>query len=154
NAIEHLGEVDLGQRALTLVDAVDLTITGTVAAGSVTIAAPALTLAGGAITTVGVQVYHGAMTLGAATTLASQYGGITLDGALDLGAFDLHEQTAGVSLFADAISGSGRLFLEGGGTTMLRAINSYTGETLVAAGTLLVDGSITGLTTVAGGGTL
>ena len=154
NQIHKLGKVDLDHGALTLADTVDLTIADAVTAGSVIIMAPTLTVTGGAITSFDAQTFHGAMTLGAATTLESKGGGVVLGGTLDLGSFDLHVNAAGASLFVDPISGSGRFFQEGGGTTTLRASNSYTGATLVVDGTLLVDGSITGLTAVVGSGTL
>lgn len=44
--------------------------------------------------------------------------------------------------FPSAISGTGRLIQQGNGTLILNTANTYTGETVVAAGTLIVDGSI------------
>jgi autotransporter-associated beta strand protein len=156
NQIHTLGAVDLDQGRFTLTDAIDLTISGAVTAGIVTITAPTLTLTAGAITSFGAQSYHGAMTLGATTELASKFSGISLDGALDLGASDLHVNAAGASAFSGVISGSGGLFQDGSGTTTLSAMNSYTGVTVAAAGTLMIDGSIaaSGQTTVQSGATL
>ena len=156
NAIDKLGTVALGSGALTLVDANALTLTSAVTAGALTLTAPALTLAGGTVTTTGAQTYHGAMTLGAATALVSTGGGITGDGAINLGVHDLTVNAAGAGLISGAISGSGRFIKAGGGTTTLSGNDTYTGATLVNAGTLLVDGSIAAsvVTTVAGGATL
>jgi fibronectin-binding autotransporter adhesin len=155
NTITNLGSVDLASGALTLVDAVGLTMTGTVTAGALTLTAPTLTLAGGAITTVGAQTYHGAVTLGAATTLTSHNGGITVDSALDNGGFDLTVSVTGAGTFAGVIAGSGNFIKDGAGRLTLVDTETYTGATTIAGGTLLVDGALaSAITTVANGGTL
>jgi autotransporter-associated beta strand protein len=59
-----------------------------------------------------------------------------------------------------AISGSGRVIKDGLGTLTLSAVNTYTGATLVSAGTLYVSGSlvsdvtVSDTATLAGGGTV
>jgi len=56
---------------------------------------------------------------------------------------------------SNAISGNGTLNQRGAGTTILSASNTYTGATTVAAGKLVVDGSIAAsAVTVQSGGTL
>ena len=50
--------------------------------------------------------------------------------------------------FAGAISGPGSLVQAGRGTTILAGANTYTGSTIVNAGTLEVDGSINGTSSV------
>jgi len=57
-------------------------------------------------------------------------------------------------LIGSVISGSGDLTQVGSGTLTLSGTNTYTGDTLVQAGTLIITGSTTSNTTVASGGTL
>ncbi|WP_206185545.1 autotransporter-associated beta strand repeat-containing protein, partial [Sphingosinicella sp. CPCC 101087] len=57
-------------------------------------------------------------------------------------------------VFAGLISGSGSVDQAGAGTTILTGDNSYKGETIVSAGTLLIEGdqsAVTGLTLVRAG---
>jgi fibronectin-binding autotransporter adhesin len=61
---------------------------------------------------------------------------------------------SGTLVVPNDIGGSGALAQVGPGTTVLTGNNSYSGGTTVAAGTLVVDGSIGGHTNVNAGGTL
>jgi autotransporter-associated beta strand protein len=56
--------------------------------------------------------------------------------------------------YRGALSGGGSLIKTGSGTLNLAGTNTYTGNTTVSAGTLLVDGSTTSPTTVNSGATL
>jgi fibronectin-binding autotransporter adhesin len=155
NNIFHLGTVDLGSGALTLVDGTGLVVDGTVTAGSLVISDSfGLLLQGGSITTTGAQSYHGPITLGAAATLSADT--ISFDQTLDTNGFDLTASLASASTFDHVMTGAGRFTKAGAGTLMLTALDSYTGATDVLAGTLLVDGSIASSTQtkVANGATL
>ena len=71
------------------------------------------------------------------------------------GALNIVEASADVTL-AKVVSGSGNLSKRGDGTLRLDAQNTYTGDTTVEAGTMLVNGSIaaSGVTAVLGGASL
>ncbi len=56
--------------------------------------------------------------------------------------------------FGHVLSGSGTLIKQSAGTLIVTGTNTFTGSTQVAAGTLQVDGTLPGTTTVAGGGIL
>ncbi|WIG55203.1 MAG: putative serine protease [Rhodanobacteraceae bacterium] len=58
------------------------------------------------------------------------------------------------SVFANDISGSGGLKVNGTGTLTLSGVDTYMGSTEIASGALAVTGSITSATTVDAGGTL
>jgi hypothetical protein len=74
NAISNLGSVDLGSGALTLVDSVDLTLTGSLGVGLVDLTAPSVTLASGS---------HLVIELGG--TVPGQYDQVHVHGTVDLG---------------------------------------------------------------------
>jgi len=89
---------------------------------------------GGAITTTGIQTYTGAVTLGAATTLAStNTGDIDFQNTLD-GAFTLTVNTAGATIFGGAV----------GNSTELVSL------TTDSAGTVQINGGIVKTSGVAG----
>ncbi|MFM8495357.1 MAG: beta strand repeat-containing protein [Planctomycetia bacterium] len=104
-------------------------------AGSVAIAAP------------------GTLSLGGSQTVAS----VTGSGAIQLG---VHTLTTGStsSVFAGRISGRGGLTKAGPGTFTLTGSNSFTGDTFVNAGTLVIDSTTAldpfAIVTTAAGGTL
>ena len=83
---------------------------------------------------------------------------VTLSGAFDLDAHRLFLRGRGTGTISGDISGSGGLSkIDNPGTWILSGDNSYTGETIVSAGTLLVNGdnsAATGAVTVAAGATL
>lgn len=113
-----------------------------------------LTIAGGTEILTGANVYTGATTinagatlqLGAAGTSGSVAGAIVDNGTLIINRTD-------VFTLGNTISGGGVVLQNGTGTTILTAVNGYTGATTVNAGTLDVEGSIalSTLTTVNAG---
>jgi filamentous hemagglutinin family protein len=93
-------------------------------------ALPAASLAGGA-------------TL--AMTGDQSFGSLDGSGTLNLAGFTLSTGSGGDSLFAGVIAGSGSLVKQGGSTFTLTGSSTYTGSTLVLAGTLaLGNGGTTG----------
>ena len=73
---------------------------------------------------------------------------------VDLGAAELTISGSGSSSFDGVISGSGGLRKAGGGTFTLGGANTYTGPTVVEAGTLVTENAITSNVTVKSGATL
>lgn len=94
-----------------------------------------LTLTGANTYTGGTTVNGGALQIGAGGTNGSVTGNIADNGQL------IFDRSDAVS-FGGVISGTGTFAQMGGGTTILTAMNTYTGATTVMAGTLQVDGSI------------
>ena len=96
----------------------------------------------------GTTVSAGALQLGNGGTTGSITGAVVDNGTF---VFDRSKSYT----FSGIISGSGGVTQSGPGTTILSAAESYTGPTTVSAGTLLVNGSITGgATSVGTGGTI
>ena len=106
--------------------------------------AGAATIAGtGPITFTGANTYAGATTVNAGATLNLGAGGATgsVAGAIaDNGVLNLNH--GGALVLSQGISGSGALNQVGTGTTVLNAVNPFSGPTTVSAGALEVgDGS-------------
>ena len=81
--------------------------------------------------------------LTAPVTLNAGTGGLTLGQTVTNGGNLLTITDGGsATTISGAVSGSGGLTMSGSGTTMLLGVNTYTGNTSVSNGTLLVDGSI------------
>ncbi|MEM5439960.1 autotransporter outer membrane beta-barrel domain-containing protein [Paraburkholderia diazotrophica] len=98
----------------------------------------------------GTTISAGTLQLGNGGTSGSITGNVVDNATL---AFDRSDTYT----FGGVVSGSGALNQTGGGTTILRGANSYTGATNVASGTLIVDGNqsaAAGLTSVQGGGAI
>ncbi|ESZ15743.1 phosphomannomutase [Mesorhizobium sp. L2C085B000] len=98
----------------------------------------------------GTTISAGTLQLGNGGSAGSFTGDVTDNGTL---AFNRSDNFT----FGGTISGAGGLRQFGSGTTILTANNTYTGNTVVDGGTLLVDGdqsAATGLTAVNAGGTL
>jgi autotransporter-associated beta strand protein len=75
-------------------------------------------------------------------------------GTLALGSGTLTLGDANSASSAAVITGTGGLVKQGSGTLSLLGVNTYTGPTMVAAGRLAVNGSITSDVTVGSGGNL
>ena len=109
----------------------------------------------GNLTLTGANSYEGGTTVSNGTLTgdtSSLQGNVSLAGSTSL----VFEQAAD-GTFAGAISGAGALRKRGAGSVRLTGANSYTGDTDVDEGTLVVDDTSlpdTGTTTVAGGATL
>ena len=119
-----------------------------------------LTVAGAASYTGGTTIFGGIMVLGNGGASGSIVGNVAFcanasDPSCDpstnkLLAFNRSD----VSTFGGSITGPGQVFQVGSGTTILSGASTYTGPTLVDAGTLVVTGSITSQVTVNSGGVL
>lgn len=128
---------------LTLQAIGDVTITGSIDGGGV------MNTAGGATPGTITKNGNGTLYLSGAATYAAPL--TMIGGTLNF------SQPAGVSAtFSSVISGSRPVVKSGGGVVTLSSSNTYSGETDVNAGTLLVTGSLSGsgLTVVNSGGTL
>ena len=93
----------------------------------------------------GANTYNGGTTISAGTLQLGNGGttGSIVGNVLDNGAFAINHSDA--FAFGNVISGSGAFLQIGTGTTTLTGANTYTGPTIVAAGTLAISatGSIT-----------
>lgn len=132
-SLDGSGHVALGQQSLTLAQA-----SGNF--GGVIAGAGGLVLRSGTEVLTGANTYTGATTIAKGATLQIGNGGttgaiagnVTNDGTL---AFARSDDTT----FAGVIAGSGSLVQNGSGTLALTGANSYSGGTLVQAGTLKGD---------------
>ncbi|CAB3778656.1 autotransporter-associated beta strand repeat-containing protein [Pararobbsia alpina] len=124
----------------TLVDGGTLSarVVNALSAHSTIVLAPAATLA-----------VHGDQTIGALTGSADGSGAVLLDAAtLSVGA------NGQASLFSGAIAGTGGLVKTGPSLLVLTGANTYQGGTSVAAGELMVNGSLDSSVNVGSGTTL
>lgn len=105
-----------------------------------------LAVNGGEVTLTGGTVVQSGLvpSIGSAGTLGLgqniRFAGLTGSGTLDTGGKILTISSASNSAFAGSIVGSGRLTKAGTGTFTLSGTNTYTGNTNVNAGTLLLSG--------------
>jgi autotransporter-associated beta strand protein len=104
-----------------------------------------LTLTGANTYSGGTTISSGVLRLGNGGTTGSIVGNVTDNGLL---AFDRSDSVT----FAGVISGTGDVVQIGTGTVTLPRTNTYTGTTLVNAGSLIVDGSIASAQTVVNSG--
>ena len=136
----------------TTVDAGTLDVSGRIASNVVTINGGSLVVQGGALPATA------AVTLGAPGTLAlggpQTIGSLAGAGTVTLGTHTLTTGDAGSSNFSGVLSGAGGLTKLGTGTFSLSGANTYAGLTSVEAGTLVVDGTLRGATTVRSGARL
>ncbi|WP_441241183.1 autotransporter outer membrane beta-barrel domain-containing protein [Tardiphaga sp. 768_D3_N2_1] len=149
-------------RLVTAMDSTTSTFAGTIkdgAAGKVEVWIGGFGSTGTAIFT-GTNTYTGGTTICDCVTLQLGNGGTTgsIIGDVDNGGTLIFNRS-NTYTFAGVISdslGTGKLIQAGQGNTILTGLNTYTGETIVNAGKLSVNGSIapSSLTTVNSGGTL
>jgi fibronectin-binding autotransporter adhesin len=93
------------------------------------------------------------LALGADQAIASLTGASTSSVNLASNLLTIGAST-GTTNFAGVISGSGSLVKDSASTQVLSGVNTYTGSTSVNAGTLIVNGTIAGATSVGVNGTL
>ena len=115
--------------------------------GNVAVGTEALTLNGAGVASDGAfrnisgnNSFAGPITLGSASTIASDSGTLTLNGNINNGGFLVTESGAGNVTITSVISGNGGLTKTGTGTLTLSgaASNTYTGPTTVNQGTLIL----------------
>ena len=113
-------------------------------------------------TTAGLAILSGANTYGGGTTISAgtlQVGNGGNNGTLGMGGVTnnatlvFSRSDTGLNL-SQVISGSGNLYQNGSGTTVLSGSNTYTGLTTVNAGGLVVNGSLVSSTVNINAGTL
>lgn len=144
------GRVTLADGTGLAVDRSDTFLLGAdvAGAGALIQAGTGTTVLDGNLThTGGTTIAAGALRLGNGGTSGSVLGDIDNDGTLELNRSDDFT-------LANAVRGSGGLVQMGAGSLRIADDQAYTGATRLAAGTLLVDGSIRSDTAVAGGATL
>ncbi|VEE14175.1 Pyrrolo-quinoline quinone [Ectopseudomonas mendocina] len=142
-----LSGVISGGNNLTKTGASTLTLTGNnTYSGSTSVNTGTLSIANDA------NLGAGSLNLANGTTLQIT-GSTTIDNALALTGVATINAGAAATL-SGVISGSGSLTKSGSGSLTLSASNTNLGNTTVAAGTLVVDGSTNNATTVASGATL
>lgn len=93
----------------------------------------------------GTTITQGTLQLGAGGTSGSIVGNVTNNGTLAFNRSDL-------VTFAGIISGTGAVTQDGSGTTVLTAVNTYTGATNVTAGTLAIGDAANRSAALAGAG--
>ena len=133
------GAVSLSANRVVTVSAGTLTEGGVISGGY------ALTKAGaGRLTLLGANTYTGATTISAGTLQIGDggaNGSLSSLGALTNNAtlvFNLSTMLTQGTDFASAITGTGALLQLGSGTLILSGVNTYTGATLISAGTLQI----------------
>ena len=119
-----------------------------------------LTIAGDATYTGGTTINGGALVLGNGGTSGSVIGNITFcsnaaDPTCDTSTSKvLAFNRSDVFNYGGSITGPGQVLQVGVGATILSGVNTYTGPTLIDAGTLSITGSITSAVSVNSGGVL
>lgn len=146
-AATTLSGVISGSNDLTKTGAAALTLSGSnTYGGSTSVSTGTLSVASDA------NLGAGSLNLANGTTLQIT-GNTTLDNALALTGLVTVNAGAAATL-SGTISGTGSLIKTGASTLTLAGSNTNTGTATVSAGTLVVDGSTSSSTTVAGGATL
>jgi autotransporter-associated beta strand protein len=152
-SIEGAGGYSLGAKRLTVGSLnTDTEVGGTIfgAGGTlIKVGTGTLTLSGNNSYTGGTTISAGTLQLGDGGSSGSIQGAITNNGRLAI-------ERADTFVLDNTIAGTGELRQIGIGQTIVTASNSYTGQTTVDGGLLVVNGSIasSSLTTVNAGGTL
>ena len=104
----------------------------------------------GTLTLSGVNTYSGGTTVSAGTltgNTSSIQGAVVNNGVVN---FD----QAGNGVYSGAMSGTGSLIKDGAGTLTISNVNTYSGNTTINAGSLILTGSINSNTTVESGANL
>ena len=147
NAIQNLGVITAGTKAVSLTDSVAVTQTGAIAAGSLALTdSTGITLNNSGVTTSGTQTYAGPVTLGATTTLTGST--ITFNSTVD--GNDTLDIT-GNAAFNSAVGGeeslsslyiSGTTLIKPGVTNIITSGNQeYNGAVTLATSTSLNAGA-------------
>lgn len=100
--------------------------------------------------------WAGTVTLGSASTIASDAGTLTLAGSVNIAGFALTASGVGNTVANGVVSGTGGVTKNGTGSVTVTAANTYSGGTTVNGGSLFVNnttgsGTGTGNVTVSGG---
>ncbi|HJW40495.1 MAG TPA: autotransporter-associated beta strand repeat-containing protein [Rhizomicrobium sp.] len=141
-SLSGTGTVVLGSETLNLANA-STTFTGAISgAGGLQVSGGTQVLAGANSYTGGTTITAGTLQIGNAISTGTIVGNVADDGILAFG-------NATTATFSGAISGTGSVAQTGSGTTILTASETYTGGTVIAAGTLQIgngtaSGSIAG----------
>jgi len=131
-ALTGAGSVNLGQQTLTLSNASG-SFAGVIGgAGGLTLQGGTETLTGANTYTGGTTINSGTLQIGNGGTQGTLVGAVNNNGTL---AFALSDDTT----FSGAIAGSGTVVQNGNGNLTLSGINTYSGGTVINAGTLTGD---------------
>ena len=113
-----------------------------------------LTLSGANTYTGPTMVSGGSLQLGSGGTTGTLAPTGTIEDDANLTINHSNAVGQGTNFSSSAITGSGSFTQAGPGTTILTAANTYTGNTVISGGALLVNGSIAGAATVMSGAKL
>jgi outer membrane autotransporter protein len=139
------GHVQLGGKTLNLTQASSIFAGSIQGTGGLQVVAGTEILTGANSYTGGTTISAGTLQLGNGGTTGSIVGDVVNDGSL---VFNRSNQL----VFDGAISGSGAVTQAGSGTTVLTAVHSYSGATMVNAGTLVIGDAAHPSAALAGGG--
>nr|WP_256731509.1 autotransporter-associated beta strand repeat-containing protein [Sphingomonas sp. dw_22] len=172
--LDGAGSILLGSGTLTAGGTADSSFAGAISGtGSFAKAGTStLTLSGANTHSGGTTVSGGVLAAGAANVLGSgrlsvaapgsvtlnnfaqTVGGLSGDGAINLGSAILTVNESDATSYAGVLSGTGRLVKQGGGTLTLGGANTYTGSTTITEGMLVVNGSLAGSVSIGANGRL
>jgi autotransporter-associated beta strand protein len=125
------GNISVGSGATLVFDRSDsVTYSGTISG------AGGVTQSGGTLILSGTNTYQGGTTIASGTLVVGDGGTSgSIVGNISNNALLLFARSDNIT-FAGNISGTGQVYLQGGGTLTLTGTNNYSGETFVSAGTL------------------
>jgi autotransporter-associated beta strand protein len=122
--------------------------------GGFSLAGNPLTLLWGLVNQTGNNTWAIGTTLAAPQSFVSSNGTLTVSGAVTNAGFNLTLDGAGNSLLSGVVSGAGGLVKSGAGTAALSVASTYTGGTIINAGTLNLSGGGGGSGTICGTATV